>query len=45
MTSSVTKKEMQTLLVLLAYELFQKKLEVDASDVDWTAVLTEGDKQ
>ena len=44
MTSSVTKKEMQTLLVLLAYELFQKKLEVDASDVDWTAVLTEGDK-
>lgn len=40
----IVKKETQTLLTLLAYELFQKKQEIDTSDVDWAAVLEEGNK-
>ena len=42
--SLIVKKETQTLLTLLAYELFQKKQEIDTSDVDWAAVLEEGNK-
>ena len=38
------KREPKVLLSLLAHELFQRKLEIDASAVDWTAVLAEGDK-
>lgn len=40
----IVKKETQMLLALLGCELFQWKSEIDISAVDWTAVLTEGNK-
>ncbi len=42
--SPIVKKETQTLLALLAYELFYEKLEIGASAIDWAAVLAEGDR-
>lgn len=39
--SSMTERE-EVLLLLLAYELFQRKPQIDASAVNWTSVLDEG---
>lgn len=38
------KREPKVLLSLLAHELFQRKLEIDASAVEWAEVLAEGDR-
>ena len=38
------KRETKVLLSLLAHEIFQRKLEIDASAVDWAEVLAEGDR-
>ena len=38
------KRETKVLLSLLAHELFQRKLEIDASAVEWAEVLAEGDR-
>lgn len=39
--SSIAERE-EVLLSLLAYEMFQRKLQIDAPAVDWTSVLNEG---
>ena len=37
-------KEYQTLLALLAYALFGREMEIDASKVDWQRVLAEANR-
>ena len=40
-TSLTEKKETNALLALLAHEIFDQAMDIDASTVDWSAVLAE----
>ena len=42
--SSTEKKETKALLELLAYEIFDQAMDIDASTVDWSAVLAEAQR-
>lgn len=43
-TPLTEKKETNALLALLAHEIFDQAIDIDASTVDWTAVLTEAQR-
>ena len=42
--SSTEKKETTALLALLAHEIFDQAMDIDASTVDWSAVLAEAQR-
>ena len=43
-TSLTEKKETNALLALLAHEIFDQAMDIDASTVDWSAVLAEAQR-